>query len=73
MKYNVYGSVKVWVTIEVEADDAEHAIEVAYDEFGGLSGYAGNGGLDKLVGTNDRNVSLDVGDSDADFTEAEPV
>lgn len=73
MKFNVYGSVKVWVTIEVEADDEQHAIEVAKNEFGGLTGYAGNGGMGKLVGTSESNVTLDVGDDYGDFTEAEPA
>lgn len=70
-KYNVMGSVPVFITIEVEADSAEGAIEVAYNEFECLSGYCGNGGIDKLVGTTQQEVSLDAGYSDPEFTEAE--
>lgn len=72
MKFKVYGTVRVHMTVEVEAEDAEGAIEAA-EEFGGLTGYCGNGGNDKLVGTAERNVSLDVGDEYAEFTEAEPA
>ena len=70
MKFRVYGTTTVDVTIEVEAEDEESAIEVAYQEFGGLTGYAGNGGTRKLVGTSDRNVSLDTSDY-VEFTDCE--
>jgi hypothetical protein len=73
MKFNVYGTVRVQVVVEVEAEDEQHAMEVAQGEFDGLTGYAGNGGMDKLVGTSQRNVSLDVGDFYGEFTEAEPA
>ena len=73
MKWNVYGSVNVWVTVEVEADSEQEAIENAEREFGALTGYAGNGGSGKLVGTSESNVSLDVGDSCGEFTDAEPA
>jgi hypothetical protein len=70
MKFRVYGTTVVNVTIEVEADNEAAAIEAAYQEFGGLTGYAGNGGMGKLVGTSDQNVSLDP-DDHVEFTEAE--
>lgn len=73
MKFVVYGTVQVGVTIEVEAEDKDDAIEVASNEFGGLTGYAGNGGMGKLVGTTQKGVTLDAGDDYGDFTEAEPV
>jgi hypothetical protein len=72
VKYRVYGSVSVGVTIKVEAESEEAAIEAAYSEFPGLSGYCGNGGTDKLVGVYDSAVSLDAGYSEVEFTEAEP-
>lgn len=70
MKYSVHGTTTVSVTVEVEADDEESAIEAAYDEFSGLTSYAGNGGHNKLVGTSSRNVFIFPCD-DVDFTEAE--
>ena len=73
MKFNVYGTVYVAVTVTVEADNADDAIDKAYDECSGLSGYVGNGGSDKLVGTNNSSVSLDAGESEAYFTDAEPL
>jgi len=73
MQYRVYGTVKVHVTVTVDADDRDSAIEAAYEEFGGLSGYCGNGGTDQIVGVNNQNVSLEVGDDFGDFTEADPA
>lgn len=70
MKFRVYGTIAISVTVEIEAEDADEAIERAYEEFGGLTGYAGNGGPGKLVGTSQRNVTLDP-DGEPDFTEAE--
>jgi hypothetical protein len=72
MKFTVYGSVPVSVCMTVEADTEEAAIEAAYEEFPGLSGYVGNGGTDQLVGVCDRRVSLDAG-GEPEFTDAEPA
>ena len=69
-KYRVYGWAKVSVVMTVEADTEEGAIEAAHEEFPGLSGYCGNGGIDKLVGVNDESVSLSP-DDDFEFIEAE--
>lgn len=63
--FNVYGSTTVLFTMEVEAEDAEQAKDLAYNDFEALSGYAGNGGSDKLVGTTLWNVSLEPSE---DFT-----
>lgn len=50
-RYAVYGSVTVSVSMEVEAEDEEAAIEAAEREWPGLSGYVGNGGGgDRLLG-----------------------
>jgi len=70
MKFRVYGFVPVGITVEVDAEDESEAIDMAYESFGGLHGYAGNGGTGKLIGTSDRNVFLDS-DGEVEFTEAE--
>ena len=44
MKYRVSGKVNCWVSIVVEASSKEEALDVADSEFGGVSGYCGNGG-----------------------------
>lgn len=50
MKYRVTGKMQVSVGITVEAESEEEAIEKAYEEFGGVHSYCGNGGMDKLIG-----------------------
>lgn len=70
--YRVYGNVNVGVTIEVQADNEEQAIEKADLEFDQLEAYTGNGGHDKIVGTSQDNVSLEVGDV-VIYTNAEEV
>jgi hypothetical protein len=72
MKFRVYGTTVVNVAIEVEADNEAAAIEAAYQEFGGLTGYAGNGGMGKLVGTYDSNINLEP-DDHVEFTDVEPA
>lgn len=72
-KYRVYGSVSISVAVEVEADDKDAAIEAAYENFGGLTNYAGNGGIDKLVGVYEENVSIETDGSEPVFTDAEVV
>lgn len=68
--YTVHGVTKVAVTIEVEAESAQAAIDLAYEQFDGLTGFCGNGGTDKLVGTTHPNVSLEPHES-VNFIEAE--
>jgi len=69
-KWTVYGNCVVGVAVTVSAETEEEAIEAAYDEFDGLTGYVGNGGIgDKLVGVNNSAVSLSTG-GDYEFTEA---
>lgn len=70
MKFKVYGMEVVRVTIIVEADSEEEAIDKAYEEYCGLQGYVGNGGSNKLIGTSQSEVSLEAGD-DVEFSEAE--
>lgn len=70
MKFTVHGTATIYVSIVVEAENENDAIDVAYDEFGGIRGYAGNGGRDKLVGVAESNVSIEPGD-EYEFTGAE--
>jgi hypothetical protein len=65
-KWHVYGSVPVSVTYTVEADTMEEAIEKANNDFPGLRGCVGNGGVDKMVGVDDSAASLDVTDPQGD-------
>lgn len=58
MVYDVHGTAKVVVTVTVEAETEEEAIEKATEEFGGLYGFVGNGGIDKLVGVNGLNEHI---------------
>lgn len=60
-KFVVNCAIPVHMNIEVEAEDGDAAIEAAY-EYMGLTGYAGNGGCNKLVGTAESNVSIEAGD-----------
>jgi hypothetical protein len=71
-KFIVLGTVPISVSITVEADDKESAIKAAYRDFEGLSGYAGNGGSDKLIGTYQQEVSLE-GDGEPEFNDAEEL
>lgn len=70
MKFRVYGEVSVGVVMEVEADSADEAIDIAHSDFIGLTGYAGNGGTGKLIGTTQQNVRLEA-DGEVEFHEAE--
>jgi hypothetical protein len=72
-QWRVYGYVPVDVVMVVEAEDAESAIAAAYEQFPGLSNYAGNGSTDQLVGVHDRSVSLDAGYGEPNFSEADPA
>lgn len=71
-KYRVFGNTNVTVSIIVEADSAEDAIEKAPDNFGGICSYAGNGGVDKLIGVS-RGVESIEADGDVKFDDAEEV
>lgn len=66
MKYDVHGTVEVVITITIDAESGEEAIEKANEVFGGVYSYAGNGGLDKLIGVNGSNESINV-DSPVEF------
>lgn len=75
-RYLVSGMASVAVQIEVEADNPEDAIAVAYDKCCDLESFVGNGGMDQIVGVpNDvEDMSLDpcgVEWGDADLVETD--
>jgi hypothetical protein len=52
---------KVLITIEIDVDEnitGEEIEEIAYSQFGGLTSYVGNGGMDKLVGVSDGSIEI---------------
>lgn len=59
--YIVNMTMPVYLTIRVEAETPEEAIDEAY-ELAYIENYVGNGGTDKIVGTRSPNVSLEAGD-----------
>ena len=81
MKKKVYGNVYVTVYKEIEIEDTELQgldeeevrelfIEKAYDEFGGISSFVGNGGMDKLIGVYGSDEGL-YGDGEVEFSEVD--
>lgn len=74
MKYRVYGSTTLTCSMIVEANSKDEAIEVANEEFGGLTNYAGMGSYDCLVGvlTSEDERSI-YADGEADFDYAEEI
>lgn len=64
-KYLVSIPYCVWVSVEVEADSKEDAIDAAYED-GHVGGYAGNGGTGKLIGVTGENVSISTPDDSLD-------
>lgn len=75
MKYAVHGKVVAWVCVELEAENKEEALEKAYDECSFLDAFAGNGGIDKMIGvcdTDTAEVSISC-DDDVEYTEAKEI
>ena len=60
-KFEVTCAVPVYLTIKVEAETEEDAIDEA-GQYMYLTNYAGNGGMDKLCGTSETNVSIEAGE-----------
>lgn len=56
--YLVEGTAQVLVSIKVEADNEEEAMENAYEMQEDLILFCGNDGMDKLVGTDLEECSL---------------
>lgn len=81
MKKKVYGRVYVTVTKELEIDDLILAgldeqevedifIEIANEEFGGISSFVDNGGTDKIIGVTEHDESI-YEDGEVEFYEVE--
>jgi len=58
-KYRVSFPVIVIVTIEIDAEDEDAAIDAAYEEFN-INRFVGNGGFDKLIGVSKSNHSIET-------------
>lgn len=69
-KFRVYGAITVTVWTDVEAESKEDAIEVADQNWSGLSGYAGNGGTSKLIGVRDTSDGIEASDDFPEWIEA---
>lgn len=72
-KLRVFGHTEVTVSVLVEVDE-EHLAEMdecdifdlAAQKFGGIGSFAGNGGIDKLIGVCGSRESIDA-DNDVEF------
>ncbi len=69
MKYFVEGVAEAIVGIVVDAENEEEAIAKAYDQFGGIHAYAGNGGYDKVIGVNGSEECISCEDDSVEFRE----
>lgn len=61
-KFRVTAAIPVFVSIEVEAENEEDAIEAAHEGGFYLTSFIGNGGSDKLVGVCGNNMSVEPGE-----------
>lgn len=69
-RYKVSGYVKMWCSIEVEADDEDGAVEAASEHWPGLSDYAGNGANHgRLIGHAEDNVEITAPEDTPDWDE----
>ena len=71
-KYRVTGTTVVTVTKEVWAANEEEAYEKAYNELSELTAYAGNGGIDQIVGIHDDEASISA-DDDIEYNDYEII
>lgn len=74
-KYLVTGKVAAFISVELEAENEEEAIEKAYEECSGPTNFIGNGGYDKLIGvcdTDNADVSIAC-DDEVEYTEVEEI
>lgn len=71
-KYIVSGKVTAFISVEIEAESKEEAIEMAYEECSGPTSFVGNGGYDKLIGVDGDNVSISC-DDEVEYTEVEEI
>lgn len=72
--YEVYGHANVICNMRVKANSEEEAIEIANNEFGGLTNYCGMGGTEHLLGvlTSADNRCV-LPDSDVEFDDCQEV
>ena len=73
-KYRVFGTMNVVVTTIVvsKVDLSEEEIYAkAHKKFNGISNFAGNGGIDKLVGVNNVNDTIITDDNEVNFNDYE--
>ena len=74
MKYEVYGHATVVCSMVVEADSEEEAIEIANEEFGDLTNYAGMGSCNCLVGVlTSADERCVYPDSEVEFDDAQEI
>lgn len=74
MRYEVYGRAAVVCSMVVEADSGEEAIEIANEEFGGLTNYAGMGSCDCLIGVlSSEDERCVYPDSEVEFDDAQEI
>lgn len=74
-KYLVTGKVAAFISVELEAENEEEAIEKAYEECSGPMNFVGNGGVDKIIGvcdTDTATVSISC-DTDVEYEEVEEI
>lgn len=73
-KYRVIGNCSLVCTMDVIANSEDEAIEIANDEFGSLTNYAGMGGTGRLVGvlTSEDNRCI-YPDSEPEFDDCERI
>lgn len=74
-KYIVSGEVTAYISVELEAESKEEALEMAYEECSGPMDFVGNGGTDKLIGvcdTDSATVSINC-DDEVEYTEVEEI
>lgn len=73
-KYRVYGTMTVVVTTTVKSkvDLSEEEIYAkAHKKFKGITNYAGNGGIDKLVGVVNEDDTIISDDNEVEFDDYE--
>lgn len=69
-RFRVSGSVPVWCSIVVEAEDEEGAVDAANELWPGLGGYAGNGALHgRLIGHSEENCEIIAPDDTPEWDE----
>ncbi|NDH07426.1 hypothetical protein EBX93_16160 [bacterium] len=74
-RVRVNGRVELDVSIELDVEanlTEEEILDLAYNEFGGIASYCGNGGTDKLIGVAGEYESI-LCESEVEFTFVEEL